>query len=50
VLSGLSFSLSALNLFDAAPPFAAIANNQVYDSTVANPLGRFVSLTVRKAF
>jgi len=49
-LNGLSLSVSAVNLFDRDPPFAAVNLSQVFDSTVANPIGRLVSLTLRKKF
>jgi len=44
-------SLTALNLFDADPPFVSspLANDAVgYDPGNANPLGRFVSLRILK--
>ena len=50
ILSGTRISVSALNLLDAGAPFAAVAPGQIYDSTVANPLGRMISFSVSKAF
>lgn len=50
ILSGTRVSVNALNLFDAEPPFAAVAPAQIYDSTVGNPLGRMISFSVHKAF
>lgn len=49
-LKGLNLSVSAVNLFDRSPPFAAVGLSQVFDSTVANPIGRLVAFTVRKKF
>ena len=49
-MDGLSLSVSAINLFDRKPPFAAVALNQVYDSTVASPLGRMLAFNIRKKF
>lgn len=52
--SGLNIVLSATNLFDRDPPFAAspavLYQGIYYDSTNASALGRFVSLSVRKRF
>lgn len=53
-LSGLNIVLSASNLFDRDPPFAASPaveyEGVYYDATNASPLGRFVSISVRKRF
>jgi outer membrane receptor protein involved in Fe transport len=52
-LKGTSIGLSALNLFDKAPPPTppqtsfAIAG---YDPANANPLGRFIAVDLRKSF
>jgi outer membrane receptor protein involved in Fe transport len=49
---GLQLSVSAINLFDAAPPRLPDASTFFpglgYDSTNASPLGRFVSLSISK--
>ncbi|AJP71285.1 hypothetical protein TS85_04950 [Sphingomonas hengshuiensis] len=50
VFNGLSVSVSAINLFDKDPPFAAVGLTQVFDSTVSNPIGRLVAFSVRKRF
>ncbi len=51
---GASLALSVQNLFDRAPPFVAtpafINSNPGYDPANADPLGRFVALTVSKAW
>jgi iron complex outermembrane receptor protein len=47
LLSGLRFSLSAVNVFDRAPPFAAVGG-AAFDTTNFTPLGRIVSLSVTK--
>lgn len=53
-LSGMSIILSASNLFDRDPPYAASPGLEYegvyYDATNASPLGRFVSISVRKRF
>lgn len=53
VSSGLwkntTISLSANNLLDSLPPFALVGT-QLFDSTTGSPLGRLVTLTVRKKF
>jgi outer membrane receptor protein involved in Fe transport len=51
-LRGVSVSVSAQNLLDREPPFAAslTGNGIDYDSTNASPLGRFVSLQLAKAW
>jgi outer membrane receptor protein involved in Fe transport len=53
-LSGLSFALSAQNLFDRAPPLytptTSAAYAVPYDSTNYSAIGRFVSLSVSKHF
>jgi hypothetical protein len=51
VLSGLHFSLAAINIFDRNPPRVLIPSTVVgqnlnYDSSNASPLGRFVSLSM----
>lgn len=48
VLGGTHISLSATNLFDAAPPFVAGPFGLNYDSTNASPIGRVVSLELVK--
>jgi hypothetical protein len=53
VLSGLHFSLAAINIFDRNPPRVLIPSTVVgqnlnYDSSNASPLGRFVSLSISK--
>lgn len=52
LLKGVSIMLSALNLTNRAPPYVqnvATAYGAInFDGTNANPLGRFVSLTVGK--
>jgi outer membrane receptor protein involved in Fe transport len=54
ILSGLEGSLSAINLFDRAPPYALGAGFEThganFDSTNASAIGRFVSLTLRQRF
>ncbi len=52
-LSGLHFSLAAINILDRDPPRVLIPQNfnganLNYDSSNASPLGRFVSLSVSK--
>ncbi|MEJ1969097.1 MAG: TonB-dependent receptor [Rhizomicrobium sp.] len=49
---GLTAALSVINAFDAAPPFVAASTQQTffYDPANANPLGRFVSLEIRKTW
>jgi iron complex outermembrane recepter protein len=52
-LSGLRFSLAALNLFDRNPPRVLIPTTALglhlnYDSSNTSPLGRFLSLSVSK--
>jgi iron complex outermembrane recepter protein len=48
--NNLSLSISAQNLFNQAPPFARVANNQIFDSANASALGRMVSFEIRKKF
>jgi iron complex outermembrane recepter protein len=50
LLSDVGVSVNVLNVFDANPPFAAVSPTQVYDSTIANPIGRMIAFTVRKGF
>jgi len=50
LMQDLSFSISAQNLFDRAPPFARVSNSQIFDSANASVLGRMVSFEVRKKF
>jgi outer membrane receptor protein involved in Fe transport len=50
---GLSFSIVLLNVFDRNPPFVATSIGGTgypisYDSANANPLGRFIAVTLRK--
>jgi iron complex outermembrane receptor protein len=54
-LGGLSFNLSAINLFDRNPPRVLIPPTVVganlnYDSSNTSPLGRFIRLQVSKAW
>ena len=49
-LQDLVFSLSIQNLFDEDPPFVNNASGVGYDPENANPLGRFVSLNLRKSW
>lgn len=52
-LAGLRFALSATNLFDADPPYAAYNLGLAisgYDADNASPLGRVVSLQVTKTW
>lgn len=46
-LRNVSFTLSALNIFDDDPPFVDVKGG--YDPDNADPLGRFLSLTIKKA-
>ncbi len=48
LLHGTSFALGIQNLFDADPPFVVTNFGIGFDPVNANPLGRFVSLTVTK--
>lgn len=53
ILQGLKLSLSASNLFDRAPPYTISPTyypGMHFDSTNASIVGRFVSLTVSKAW
>ncbi len=54
LLQGLAVALSATNLFDKDPPYAAFSFNGItavgYDPQNANPLGRVVSLQLTKAW
>jgi outer membrane receptor protein involved in Fe transport len=52
VLKGVEIGLIAQNLFNAKPPFLRPANNTLidYDSTNYSPVGRFLALSVRKAW
>jgi outer membrane receptor protein involved in Fe transport len=45
-LSGTQLALSVQNLFDSDPPFVNRSTGQAYDSTNADPLGRFVALQI----
>jgi iron complex outermembrane receptor protein len=48
---GVGVNLNVLNLFDAAPPRAGsvfVSGNVFFDQANASPLGRFVSLELRK--
>ena len=53
-LAGLESTLSIINAFDRAPPFAKGAGAEYpgfyFDSTNASAIGRFVSLTLRQRF
>lgn len=48
-LDNLTISVSALNLFNRLPPFALIGT-QDFDSTTGGPLGRLVTIELRKRF
>ena len=50
ILRDLSISVSGQNLFDRDPPFARVANSQVFDSANASVLGRMISFELRKKF
>ena len=54
LLRNLRFALSIQNVFDKAPPFVVGApapfNNGNYDPANASPLGRYISLSLRKTF
>jgi outer membrane receptor protein involved in Fe transport len=47
---GLQLALSVQNLFDRDPPFVNRSTGQAYDSTNADPLGRYVALQLIKAW
>jgi iron complex outermembrane recepter protein len=51
-LRGSTFVISALNVFNKAPPFANGVGllNYGYDAANADPLGRFVAVELRKAW
>lgn len=49
-LGGLSLSLSVQNLFGTDPPFVNRSTGQAYDSTNADPLGRFVAFQIIKSW
>lgn len=48
-LRNLSFSVSAIDLFNTLPPFALIGT-QDFDGTTGTPLGRLVTVQLRKRF
>ena len=50
ILSGVALSLSVLNLFDENPPVVApnFTSPFEFDSTNANPLGRFIAFELSK--
>ena len=48
--AGLSARLSVRNLFDAKPPFYDSPANVAYDPANADPIGRFVTLQLTKAW
>ncbi|MFC5342951.1 TonB-dependent receptor plug domain-containing protein (plasmid) [Brevundimonas staleyi] len=54
VWSGVTLSVSATNLFDRSPPFAASASVSAYglnyDTTNYSPVGRFIAFQVSKAW
>lgn len=59
ILSGTRFSIAVQNLFDEDPPFVAVRTvaggaglvvPAGYDPVNANPLGRFATFSLRKAF
>ena len=52
--NGFTFGIEARNLLDEAPPYVNLApsgnGSGGYDATVANPIGRMVSVSVRKTW
>lgn len=50
LLRNTSFALGVQNLFDADPPFVVTNFGIGFDPTNANPLGRFLSLTVTRTW
>lgn len=52
VLRGLELALNVQNLNDASPPYFAPFDDTVvnYDSTNYSPLGRFISVAIRKSW
>jgi iron complex outermembrane receptor protein len=52
IFRGVSVSATAQNLFDDPPPFVAVPTNLAfdvgYDATNASPLGRVLSISLRK--
>lgn len=52
VLSGTTLEFNVLNLFDTEPPYVDIAPNRLggggFDPTLISPVGRMVSLGIRK--
>lgn len=48
--SGFQIALNVQNLFDADPPFANNPIGYGYDTQNANPIGRFVSLELRRSW
>jgi len=53
-LNGLVLTLSAVNIFDRKPPYVVSGNSSLlashYDAANASPLGRIVSVQLRKSF
>jgi iron complex outermembrane receptor protein len=45
-----TISLSMLNLFNAAPPYALTGTTTEYDAEQANPLGREIFIALKKTF
>jgi iron complex outermembrane receptor protein len=50
VTNNTTVSVTFLNLFNAAPPYAQTSATQEYDAQAASPLGRVINLTLKKAF
>lgn len=50
LLQNLSFQIAVQNLLDQSPPLYGSPNAYGYDYANADPLGRFVSITVKKSW
>lgn len=50
LLADMLFSLNVQNVFEEDPPFLNNSNGVGYDEENADPLGRFVSLQIRKSW
>ena len=50
LLRGLTFGISARNLFDTDPPFALVGETQTFDSQNASFLGRLLTFEITKRF
>ncbi|WP_315760967.1 TonB-dependent receptor domain-containing protein [Sphingomonas sp. Y38-1Y] len=52
--NGFTFGIEAVNLFDRKPPYVNLApsgnGSGGYDATVANPIGRLISVSLRKTW